>query len=116
MCQFAPPVRKMGELFHTARFPQKTASNRTVFIGRWQNAEDRSQPVRGGCLSIGRAFSQHKVYWCNVRSQPPSHVASFLTERAGDAAYVHLGKARGEGFMRALNEALVPAEAQRDPS
>ncbi len=59
--------------------------------------------------------SRHKVYWCDVRSQPASHVASFLGEHAGGAAYVQLGKAGADGFMRALYEALIPPEAQRDP-
>jgi hypothetical protein len=36
--------------------------------------------------------SKHRVYWCDVRAQPASHVARFLTERADGAAYVHLGK------------------------
>jgi hypothetical protein len=59
--------------------------------------------------------SRHKVYWCDVRSQPTSHVATFLRDRVGEAAYVHLGKAGADGLVRALYEALVPAQAQRDP-
>lgn len=59
--------------------------------------------------------SKHTVYWCDVRSRPTSHVASFLRERAGGAAYVPLGKAGADGFMRLLYEALIPAKFQRDP-
>ena len=53
--------------------------------------------------------SKYMVYWCDVRSRPTSHVASFLRERAGRAAYVPLGKAGAGGFMRLLYEALIPA-------
>ena len=59
--------------------------------------------------------SKHMVYWCDVRSRPTSHVASFLRERAGGAAYVPLGKAGADGFMRLLYEALIPAKVQLDP-
>jgi hypothetical protein len=59
--------------------------------------------------------NRHTVYWCDLRSQPAAHVASFLRERAGGAAYVQLGKAGADGFMHDLYEALIPAEAQRDP-
>jgi hypothetical protein len=59
--------------------------------------------------------SQHKVYWCDVRSQPSSHVASFLRGRAGGTAYVQLGEGGANDLMRALYEALVPAEIRRDP-
>jgi hypothetical protein len=60
--------------------------------------------------------SQHKVYWCDVRTRPTPHVAAFLKERVGEAAYVHLGKSGADGLMRALYEALIPALAQRDPN
>lgn len=59
--------------------------------------------------------SRHQVYWCDVRSQPASHVAHFLRGCADGAAYVRLGEAGADGLMRALYEALVPAEARRDP-
>ena len=59
--------------------------------------------------------SQHKVYWCDVRSQPTSHVASFLRGRAAGAAYVQLGEGGADDLMRALYEALIPAEIRRDP-
>lgn len=59
--------------------------------------------------------SRHRVYWCDVRSQPPSHVARFLSERADGAVYVHLGKGGADDLMRALYEALVPTEIRRDP-
>lgn len=59
--------------------------------------------------------NRHKIYWCGVDSQPASHIAEFLRERAGSAAYVDLGKTGADGLMRALYFALVPAEAQRDP-
>jgi hypothetical protein len=59
--------------------------------------------------------SRHKVYWCDVRSEPAPHIAAFLEERAGSATYVRLGEAGADGFMRALYEALIPAEARRDP-
>lgn len=59
--------------------------------------------------------SQHKVYWCDVHSQPTSHVASFLRGRAGGAAYVQLGEGGADDLMRALYEALIPVESRRDP-
>jgi len=59
--------------------------------------------------------SKHRVYWCDVRSQPASHVASFLTERADGTAYVHLGEGGADHLMRNLYEALIPAEIRRDP-
>lgn len=59
--------------------------------------------------------SQHSIYWCDVRSQPASHVASLLKERTGSAAYVHLGEGGADVLMRALYEALIPAEIRRDP-
>jgi hypothetical protein len=58
--------------------------------------------------------NRHKVYWCDVRSQPTSHVASFLRERAGSAVYVQLGKGGADDLMRALYEALVPVDYRRD--
>jgi hypothetical protein len=70
--------------------------------------------------------TQHTVYWCDVRPQPAPHVASYLKERTGGAAYVRLPKEEGANapldkedganvFMRALYEAIIPAEVQRDP-
>jgi hypothetical protein len=59
--------------------------------------------------------SQHTLYWCDITSQPPSHVSDLLKDRAGKAVYVNLGKEAADGFMRALYEALIPAEVQRDP-
>jgi hypothetical protein len=53
---------------------------------------------------------KHRVYWCDVRSRPASHVAEFLRGRAGSAAYVRLGERGANDLMRALFEALVPAE------
>jgi hypothetical protein len=58
--------------------------------------------------------SQHRIYWCDVQSQPKPHVTSFLNGRPS-AAYVHLGKRGADDLMRALYEALVPAESRRDP-
>jgi hypothetical protein len=58
---------------------------------------------------------RHQVYWCDVLSQPSSYVASFLNERAGNAAYIHLGESGADGLMRALYKALIPAKARRDP-
>lgn len=57
---------------------------------------------------------RHNVYWCGVDSEPPSHIATFLNERAGSAAYVDLGKAGADSLMRALYLALVPLEFQRN--
>jgi SIR2-like domain len=59
--------------------------------------------------------SNHRVYWCDVRSQPAPHVASFLTEKANAAEYVRLGKGGADHLMRTLYEALIPAEIRRDP-
>jgi hypothetical protein len=58
---------------------------------------------------------KHKVYWCDIRSQPASHVARFLEERADSAKYVQLGETGADGFMRSLYEALIPADVRRDP-
>ena len=46
--------------------------------------------------------SRHKVHWCGVDSEPPPHIATFLSERAGSATYVDLGKAGADGLMQAL--------------
>lgn len=59
--------------------------------------------------------SQQKLYWCDVRPKPTSHVASLLKKRADSAVYVNLGKEGSDGLMRALYETLVPAKVQRDP-
>jgi hypothetical protein len=59
--------------------------------------------------------SQHALYWCDVRSRPAAHVATFLEKHAGRAAYVHLDPQGADGLMRALYEALIPVELQRDP-
>jgi hypothetical protein len=59
--------------------------------------------------------SQHKVYWCDVSSNPARHVADFLSKCADGAAYVCLGEGGADGFMRALYQTLVPEEARRDP-
>jgi hypothetical protein len=82
---------------------------RDVIVIGYSGWSDGLMTALRGCKS------QHKVYWCDVLSQPASHVACFLKKRAGNAAYVPLGKAGANGFMRALYEALIPAEAQRDP-
>ena len=58
---------------------------------------------------------KHKVYWCDIRSQPASHVARFLEERADSAKYVQLDETGADGFMRSLYEALVPVDVRRDP-
>jgi hypothetical protein len=60
-------------------------------------------------------FGERKVYWCNVRSEPPPHVAALLRERAGGAVYVQLGEDGADGFMRALYDALIPAGRRPDP-
>ncbi len=58
---------------------------------------------------------KHKVYWCDVRSRPAAHVASFLRERHGGATYVQLGKGGANDLMRVLYETLIPAEIRKDP-
>lgn len=59
--------------------------------------------------------SQHNLYWCDVRPEPPCHVVDLLMKRAGKAAYIHLDETGADGFMRNLYERLVPAQYQRDP-
>lgn len=50
--------------------------------------------------------SGHTVYWCDVRPQPPGHVAELLGECSGE--YVDLGSEGADGLMRSLCEALIP--------
>jgi hypothetical protein len=59
--------------------------------------------------------SRHKVYWCDVRSRPSSHIASYLKGRAGRAAYVHLGEGGANDLMRTLFETLSPADTDKTP-
>jgi len=59
--------------------------------------------------------SKHRVYWCDVRSRPTSHIARFLRERAGGATYVRLGEGGAGDLMRAIYETLIPAEFHQDP-
>jgi hypothetical protein len=63
----------------------------------------------------GCGSSQSRVYWCGVSPQPASHVATFLQERSGTTTYVHLREGGADALMRALYEALIPEEFQRDP-
>jgi hypothetical protein len=61
------------------------------------------------------ASPQQNVYWCDILPSPAPHVAAFLGDRVGRSVYVRLGKTGADGFMRALYEALTPADIRRDP-
>jgi len=57
--------------------------------------------------------NKHRVYWCDVRPKPDSHVESFLAQRVQSAAYVYLGEEGADGLMRALYHALIPEETRQ---
>ena len=56
----------------------------------------------------------HMIYWCDISPEPNRNVADFLIGRAGRAMYAHIEKGAND-LMRALYEALIPAEIRRDP-
>ncbi len=108
------PASTLGELnglanknIHVLR---DTLKSRDVIAIGYSGWNDGLMAALCSCKS-----SKHNVYWCGVDLQPEEHVASCLSDRAGDAAYVQLGKEGANGFMRALYEALIPTEAQQDP-
>ena len=59
--------------------------------------------------------SKHSVYWCDIPSEPPSHIAKFINERAEGTTYVKLGKKGADDLMRAMYEALIPIGFRKDP-
>jgi hypothetical protein len=58
---------------------------------------------------------KHTVYWCDVRSRPASHTASFISGRDGDAVYAPLGEGGANELMRALYDKLMPADPDDAP-
>jgi hypothetical protein len=58
---------------------------------------------------------KHTVYWCDVRSRPASHIASFISGRDGDAVYVPLGEGGANDLMHALYDKLMPADPDDAP-
>lgn len=63
----------------------------------WRDVLSRAVARCGG--------SGHTVYWCDVRPQPPEHVAKLLA--ACEGVYVDLGPAGADGLMRALRDTLL---------
>lgn len=59
--------------------------------------------------------NRQALYWCDVKPEPASHVSAVLRAHTGSAAYVRLDRRGADGLMRALYEALIPQQFQRDP-
>lgn len=74
-------------------------SRDTIVVGYsgWRDVLSRALARCGG--------SGHTVYWCDVRPQPPEHVAELLRACAG--VYVDLGPEGADGLMRALRDTLL---------
>lgn len=75
-------------------------SRDTIIVGYsgWRDVVSRAIARCGG--------SGHTVHWCDVRPQPPEHVAELLG--VCDGVYVDLGSEGADGLMRDLRAALVP--------
>jgi hypothetical protein len=57
-----------------------------------------------------------RLYWCDVLDQPAPHVADLLESWGERAAYINLGAAGADGFLRALYERLVVDGRGEDPA
>jgi SIR2-like domain len=107
----ASSVLELGELAtRNADVLQRFLQTRDVITIGYSGWDDGLMAALRRCDG-----SRQHLYWCGVGAAPPPHIADFLSQRAGHADYVQLGKAGAGGLLRSLYRGLVPAEAQRDP-